>query len=236
VQIPTESYWNEYDNGSEAGDVNEPYTIFVDPEAGSGPPGYNAVSYVFSGLGSAARVPLEKVKGWLSPPSSSGERRPLLQSAPKNDGYFVSNPISPLGTEISETEIDDNDASSSDFPSGYNTHYATFPSIRDQKIVQSREKTLFWATTGSFLAALLLLLVSGTLILTGRHKVRVEVDAAVIVGVFASLMFATLGLCITLHRWARIGWLQRILVAASFLIDCMLSGVLFMLVLGNTSL
>jgi hypothetical protein len=38
------------------------------------------------------------------------------------------------------------------------------------------------------------------LVATGKHKLRVEVDAGVIVGVVSSLFFATLGFCTMLYR------------------------------------
>jgi hypothetical protein len=67
-----------------------------------------------------AKGPMEKVRKWLSPMGSPQERRPLLQTR----GYFATQ-------AKTDVDVDVDDASSSGFPSGYATHYATFPSIRD---------------------------------------------------------------------------------------------------------
>lgn len=220
-----QGYWNEYDNGSEAGDANEPYTIYIDPDADDSFPGHKAVIYVLK----QARAPFAMFKGWLSPTGSLHERRPLLQTS--NSAYFVnSHPSSTYGTD---TEVDE-DGSSTDFPSGYETHYA-FPSIADQKLQRQRESLLFHSTIGCFIASFLLLLVAGILIATGRHRLRVEVDAGVTVGVVAALFFATMGLSVMLCRWTRCGWIQRSLVAMTFLAVCLISGVLLVLVMGNTA-
>lgn len=222
-----QAYWNEYDNGSEAGDPNEPYTIYIDPDADDGFPGQKAVVYVLR----RAKVPFLRMKGWLVPQARTGERRPLLLSRESSGGgYFNSIPSSTLGTD---TDFDD--ASSNDFPAGYEAHYASFPSVADQKLAATREALLFHSTIGSFFASFVLLLIAGILIATGRHRLRVEVDAGVTVGVVAALFFSTLGLSIMLCRWQRCGWLQRGFVGLSFTGVCIISGMLLVLVMGNTA-
>jgi hypothetical protein len=230
AQSQQQKYWNEYDDGSEAGDINEPYTIYIDPDAESTFPGVKTVVYVFSRLSSGVKFPIEKFKTWLSPPGSTDERRPLTSES--HGGYFTTHTNS---FNVIETDVDD-DASSSDFPIGYNAHYATFPSISDQKLMRHREKLLFRGTVASFVAAFLLLFIASLLVFTGRHHLRIEVDAGVIVGVVASLFFATLGFTIMLYRWRRLGLLHILCGTASFLADCVLSGLLLVLVMGNTKL
>ena len=225
-----QKYWNEYDDGSEAGDVNDPYTIYIDPDAESTFPGVKHVIYVFTRLSSGVKVPLEKVKAWLSPQGTHDERRPLTSD--RQGGYFTTHPNSFFGPE---TDVED-DASSSDFPIGYTTHYATFPSISDQKLVRNHENLLFYSTVVSFVAAFLLLLIATILVFTGRHHLRVEVDAGAIVGIVAGLFFATLGFAAMIYRWERLGLLHILCVTASFLADCVLSGLLLILVMGNTKL
>lgn len=144
-----------------------------------------------------------------------------------------------LGYSIEPTETDIEDeayASSSDFPSGYTTHYATFPSIRDQKLSRDREQLLFHATIASFTAAAILFLIAALLIATGKHKLRVEVDVGAIIGVVASLFFATLGLGTMLYRTEEIGWLHRSCVIVTFTAICLLNGMLLVLVVGNSGL
>jgi hypothetical protein len=225
-----QKYWNEYDDGSEAGDINEPYTIYIDPDAESTFPGVKAVVYFFTQLSSGVKFPIEKVKSWLSPPGTADERRPLTMEG--HGGYFATRTGSFNGTE---TDIED-DASSSDFPISCGAHYATFPSVTDQKLIRNHEKLLFYGTMASFVAAFLLLFIATLLVFTGRHHLRIEVDAGVIVGVVASLFFAALGFTIMIYRWDRLGLLHILCVTASFLADCVLSGLLLVLVMGNTKL
>jgi len=79
-----------------------------------------------------------------------------------------------------------------------------------------------------------LLSIASTLVATGKKKLRVEVDAAVLVGVLASLFFATLGIGTMLYRQERLSWLHRGLVGVAFLGVCVLNGILLVLVAGNT--
>ena len=225
VERAPQSYWNEYDNGSEAED--EPYTIYVDPNAESTFPGAKTVSNILSGV----KVPMEKVRTWLNPHLLPDEQRPLLDSdqrisTPNRNAYFPAH---------SETDVDD-DASSSDFPSGYTAHYSTFPSISDQKFAQYRETLIFRGTIASFIGSILLLLIATLLIATGRHKLRVEVDAGAIIGVVSSLFFATMGLGMMLYQTDRVEWPQRIIVCGTFIVICILNGFLLVLVGGNTGL
>jgi hypothetical protein len=214
-QLERQSYWNEYDDGSEA--ENEPYTIYVNPGTESTFSGPSRLASLFS----RAAAPVEQVRAWLNPSSSGGERRPLLGT-------------SSSFTEQTETDVDD--ASSSDFPSGYAAHYATFPSINDQKFSRSRERLLFHSTIASFVAALVLVLVASLLVATGRHKLRVEVDAGAIIGVVSSLFFATLGFGTMLYRTERLSWLHRICVICTFVGLCVLNGILLVIVVGSTGL
>jgi hypothetical protein len=218
VQHAPQSYWNEYDDGSEA--ENEPYTIYVNPDSDLAFPGAKTVQILLS----KAKIPLESLKAWLSPSSSPGEQRPLLGNA----GYF---------TEQTETDLEDETyASSNDFPSGYATHYATFPSIKDQKFSRYREKLLFRATIVSFVAAFVLFLIASLLVTTGKHKLRVEVDAGAVVGVVSSLFFAALGLGTMLYRGEILGWLHRMCVLLTFVTVCVLNGILLVIIVGNSGL
>ncbi len=223
IQLPSpplQAYWNEYDDGSEA--EEESYTIFVNPEYDDGFPGSKIFTYVFS----KAMIPIEKVKGWLSSGTSPKERRPLLTS----EGYFNEqhNGV--------DTDVDDEAyASSTEFPTGYATHYATFPSISEQKFSRQREQLLFHIMLGCLFASIALLAIAGTLVATGKKKLQVEVDAAVLVGVLASLFFGTLAIGTMLYRQQRLSWLHRGLVGLTFFGVCFLNGVILVLVAGNTS-
>ena len=222
IQLPSpppQAYWNEYDDGSEAEEAS--YTIFVNPEYDDGFPGSKTFTYVFS----KAMIPIEKVKGWLSPGTSPKERRPLLTS----EGYF-NEQQNGVDTDIEDEAY----ASSSEFPRGYKTHYATFPSISEQKFSRQREELLFHIMLGCFFASIVLLAIAGTLVATGKRKLRVEVDAAVLVGVLASLFFGTLAIGTMLYRQQRLSWVHRGLVGLTFFGVCFLNGVILVLVAGNT--
>lgn len=164
------------------------------------------------------------MKGWFSPDSSPRERQALVT----NEGYFNEQ------QSVADTDIDDEAYdSSNEFPAGYATHYATFPSVHDQKFSRQREQLLFHIMLSCFFASIVLLAIAGTLVATGKKKLRVEVDAAVLVGVLASLFFATLGIGTVLYREERLSWLHRALVGLAFVGVCFLNGILLVLVAGK---
>lgn len=136
--------------------------------------------------------------------------------------------------EHDSTEEDDAFASDSDFPQGYETHYATLPSINDQRISRYRDTMLLRGTIGCFAAALVLLGVASILISTGKHKRRVEVDAGVIMGVVASLGFACAALGMSMARQSNARIASQVAVWVSFAAICCLNGAVLVLVMGNT--
>lgn len=116
---------------------------------------------------------------------------------------------------------------------GYATMYA-FPSIGEQKVVRYRENVLKWATAGGFLASFILLAIASVLITTGKHKLRVEVDAAVTVGIVISLFCACSALGMTMYRNDPLTILYRLMIWSTFITSCLLNGMLLVLVVGNT--
>ena len=226
VEPAPQGYWNEYDDGSEAGE-HDAYTIYIDPDAEPTFPGAKTISFLFS----KAMFPMEKVKGWLSPPSTPSEQRPLIGSGNGTTGaggYF---------TEATETDVEDEAyASSSDFPAGYAAHYATFPSINEQKFRQEREQLLLRGTIGAFLASIFLVVIAGTLVATGRHKLRAEVDAGVFAGVASSLFFATFGFAAMLYDVEKLGMRHRVSVSLIFGVICIVNSCIMVLVVGDTRL
>ncbi|CRK24618.1 hypothetical protein BN1723_003146, partial [Verticillium longisporum] len=140
--------------------------------------------------------------------------------------------ISPFGTE---TDEDIEYASSEEnFPAaGYAGYYAALPSLADQQLERYREATLGWATIGAFAASFVLLAVASILIVTGRHKLRAEVDAGVTVGSVTSLFCACLGIGMMLYRRDKLSVAYRAAVLTSFLAACALNGMLLILVVDN---
>jgi hypothetical protein len=207
-------YWNEYDHGSEADD--EPYMISINPDEESTFPGAKVFGYVVS----KAFAPVGKVKQWLSPSPTLNERQALL-----GNRYF------------DHTDVEDEAyASSNELPSGYVAHYATFPSVDDQRLTRRQQTLLLQTCMGSFGAAFVLLLIASILVATGRHRLRLEVDAGVITGVVASLFFALMGFACMLYRTDKLSWFHRVFVIITFLGVCILDGMLLVLVAENTAL
>ncbi|KAI6363421.1 hypothetical protein MCOR25_005913 [Pyricularia grisea] len=253
---PVVSYWNEYDNGSDAGD-DEGYTIYVDPDE---------ETYLhFPGLSSLLHVlamPVEKAKSILNLKAVDGERQPLLPNhvgniaALRPDACHTgqtlygthSRPdtanqrdVSPMNTHTmsdgysAEDEQNLDQISDDEFPRGYEARFAALPSINEQRIARYRERVLFWGSVGANVAALVLLGVASLLIMTGKHRLRVEVDAGVIVGVMASLAAACAALGMTLARnQDTISWINYLAVYLTFTVICVLNGMLLVLVMGNT--
>ncbi|KAF5673306.1 hypothetical protein FHETE_3430 [Fusarium heterosporum] len=213
-------YWNEYDDGSECAGDDNGYAIYINPDEDMNFPGIDYLQGVFRG-------PLNKMKGWLKQ-NKSGERQPLLK-ADRSPYQYSSTTFN-----SSESDEEAGYASSDGFPTtGYATHYA-LPSLSHQQAHLYREKTLFWGTVGSFIISFLLLLVSGTLIFTGRHKLRAEVDAGVTVGVVASLFTSCSALGMTLYRNDNLSLPHLLAVWATFIASCTLNGMLLILVVGNS--
>jgi hypothetical protein len=126
------------------------------------------------------------------------------------------------------------------FPPGYSAHYAAgtgyaLPSIAEQRMARYRERALLWATWGCFGVAFVLMGIAAVLIAAGRHKMRLEVDAGVTLGIMTSLGLACAGLCMTGSKRDRVGVLGRLAVWVAFAGVCVVDGVLLVLVMGNAA-
>lgn len=248
----TGGYWNEYDNGSENGDMEERYVIYADPDQ-TGSPDFTAMFHAFA-------KPFAKARSWVK--ARKPEREPLLRrnasdstygatdeaSSPASTGYFSSlgRPPPSRGNDSStavETDAEDEAdleagyASSEEFPTaGYEAHYAALPSVNDQRIHMYKDRVMFLATSGLFAMSFLLLGIAAVLILTGKHKMRVEVDAGATVGAVVSLGCACTALALTMARWESLSGVNRAVVSVTFSTVCVLNGMLLVLVMGNSAL
>jgi heme/copper-type cytochrome/quinol oxidase subunit 4 len=123
------------------------------------------------------------------------------------------------------------------FPAGYETHYAAhIPSVEEQRIARYRERVLLYGTVGAFAAAIIFLMIAAVLMFTGRHRLRVEVDAGVTIGVCASLACGCAALGMNMNRRESGGWGNWVLVIGAFATICLLNGGLLVMVVGNTAL
>ncbi|KAM0287282.1 hypothetical protein ACHAQH_000596 [Verticillium albo-atrum] len=227
---PQTHYWNEYDDGSdgEGNDQGGEYAIYIDPNANDSFPGLDAMRSII-------RRPLALAASWFSRGHVDADpsRRSLLSPGGNHAGPGYGG-ISPFGTETDE-DLEYASSEENFPPSGYTGYYAALPSIADQRVERYRETALAWATIGSFAASFVLLGVASILIVTGRHKLRVEVDAGVTIGSVTSLFCACLGIGMVLYRRDKLSVVYRAAVWMSFLAACVLNGMLLILVVGNTT-
>ncbi|KAI0386846.1 hypothetical protein F5Y04DRAFT_242503 [Hypomontagnella monticulosa] len=227
------TYWNEYEHGSEAGDNDEGYAIYIDPNASSDFPGFVYIKNMFA-------APVDRVRHWLKARTPhTDESQSLLNNASPTD-YF--------GTHHSPTaHTTDNEATEDEYASSLNsslgrrkgTRYAPVPAVEDDhgyQVALYRDKILNRTVILSFVVAFILLLVSGVLIATGRHRLRLEVDAGVTVGSVASLFCACMGLGAMLYRRYPVGLMYSLAVWAAFVAVCALNGMLLVLVAGSNGL
>ncbi|KAH6617292.1 SPX domain-containing protein [Chaetomium tenue] len=181
-------------------------------------------------------------------------------STPPEPSYFNS-PPGGTNTNTTDTDLEDDRTSSSRqasnghsrrgsvnrgytsssdeqmfFPSGYSTHYAALPSVEEQRVVRYRERVLRWGTWGCYGTAFVLMGIAAVLIVAGRQKMRLEVDAGVILGIMASLGLACGGLCMTSSRTDKLGLAGRLAVWSVFVVICVANGVLLVLLMGNAKI
>ena len=253
-------YWNEYENGSENGDAGDEYVLYINPDEETD---YGAD---LKALLNAITAPFSKARSWVKvrgqerqsllgrPGSNDGYGATDDNNFLARDGYFTSRPARQLQSSGSDSHTavgtdgeDDADAdldleadvgyaSSEEFPTGYETHWATLPSVNDQRMAMYKDRVMFLVTSGLYAMSLLLLGISTVLMLTGRHKLRVEVDAGVTIGSVVSLGCACTALALTTARWESLGIGNKAVVTVTFTIICVLNGMLLILVMGNSAL
>ena len=200
-------YWNEFDDGDE-GSENEAYTIFVDPNATSAFPGAATLTKAINRLATNVRASSRKVQSWLgssvSPPITPDESQPLVEEFSAED----------------DTDFDNDDfATRIHHQRSYST-MARNSKARATNAARSRNRLLYHSCIASFVASFALLLVASILTTTGRKKDAATVDLGVIVGVIASLVFATVALGTTIWRTGNLGWTYRASVLLVFAFDC----------------
>ncbi len=203
-------YWNEFDDGSE-GSENEAYTIFVNPDASYSFPGAATASRLFRSLGAAINKAEEKVASWLqsSPKSKNRENEPLI-----NGDHSPS---------LEDSDISDAEYSPQQVKRVSRRRYSTFPALSQTPAIRARENLLFRSCLASFGASFVLLIVAAILESTGRRKAEATVDAGVIIGVAASLVFAIIAVGSMVGRKDDVGWVHRsiiLLIFACVVVGC----------------
>ncbi|OIW29170.1 SPX domain-containing protein [Coniochaeta ligniaria NRRL 30616] len=214
-----QGYWNEYDNGSEAGDnANDDgaYTIYINPDD-TAFPGMATLAALF-------RAPLEKTRMWLA---SQHNRTSSTGSAPS-----TATSTNPPSSEHAPLLLPGDTTAYGGTSSAPRSAFTSPTSQR--ALARYRDRVLVVGTAGAFTASFVLLAVAAVLILTGRHRLRAEVDAGVVVGVCASLACACAALGMDMNRAVTKGWGSWALVGGAFTVACFLNGVLLVLVVGNS--
>ncbi|ORY68810.1 uncharacterized protein BCR38DRAFT_335529 [Pseudomassariella vexata] len=224
-------YWNEYDNGSEAGgDDDDGYAIYINPSESETFPGMDKLRSMFS-------TPVNTIRSIISRSSGrTAECRSLLHDADSPTDYFGIRVRQ--SSRSSDNEVTDNeDTSSTEYPStGYATHYAALPSIEEQRVERYRERVHHHLTVGGFAVAAVLLMVAGVLVATGRHKMRLEVDAAATLSIVASLGASCLGLGGMLYRHDALGFIYKAVAWVAFIGNFVLNVMLLVLIVGSNGL
>lgn len=258
VEDQQQGYWNEYENGSEGGDMDKPadgsYAIYIDPNDDTSFPGMTTLVAMF-------QVPVEKARSWLARGDAQiapGAEHSRLLTSSSSYGYGSASQgggfrgASALDDSPTDTEIEDGSRApswrrssypaSDDFPDGYEVHNAAvpgtglLPSLDDQRAVaRYKARVLARTTLGAFAVSYILLGLTGVLIAVGRHRMRAEVDAGAAVGAMASLACACAALSMNVTRPG--GTVTSFLVVwVAFATVCVLNGVLLVVVLGRTGL
>lgn len=252
-------YWNEYEDGSENGDASDEYVLYINPDEETD---YGAD---LKALVNAIAAPFSKARSWVKvrgqerqsllgrPSSAAGYGATDDANPPARDGYFASNAARRLQRSGSDShtavETDGSDgseadlfepgvgyASSEEFPAGYETHWATLPSVNEQRMAMYKDRVMFMVMSGLYAMSFLLLGISTVLMLTGRHKLRVEVDAGVTIGSVVSLGCACTALALTMARWDSLSVGNKAVISVTFATACVLNGMLLILVMGSSAL
>ncbi|KAM3072326.1 hypothetical protein ACMFMG_009136 [Clarireedia jacksonii] len=216
VAEPPQRYWNEYDDGSEA--EEEPFYIYYDPSANSTFPGAKIMKKAYE----VTKAQVEKVKEWITP-STSPERTSLLGSSHSGS--------SPNGTFTdNENEVY---ASSTDLPGGYITHYATFPSVSDQRNSIMHERICFILMIACYFLSAVFLILSATFLATGRRKLRFEVDLGALLAAILGIFLAVIGLVSMSQRKNKLGWIHQGIRIMAFVLLSGIGIILLVVIDGN---
>ncbi len=106
----------------------------------------------------------------------------------------------------------------------------------DLRIARYRDRVLSRSVVLFFALSFALLLMAGLLVTTGRHKLRLEVDAGATVGSVASLFCACMGLGALFARRYTPSWLYVLAVWAAFLASTVLNGMLLIIIVRSSGI
>ncbi|CAJ2502361.1 Uu.00g097550.m01.CDS01 [Anthostomella pinea] len=258
------TYWNEYEHGSEAGDYGDhddgAYAIYIDPDASADIPGLVYIKTLFTAPVDKMRHWLKRSRvtsassgSTIVASPSSPETQSLLNHDNRNNNNRHTNNRTtidsnttptdyfsitrPATTPTTDAEATDEEYTSSDDQRHLGSRsFGGEAALVHHKVAIYRDRILTRSVVLAFAAAFVLLIISGVLIATGRHRQRLEVDAGVTVGSVASLFCACMGLGAMLYRQFPTGYMYCSAVWITFLALCVLNGMLLVLVVGSNGL
>ena len=178
----------------------------MDPNASVGFPGAAIIANVFTSITSKIKTAKQEMLSSLRPShySVNGETDPLI-------------PRSHSTTSPEDSDESDLESSPLRTKPSSRRNYSTFPTTHlPTPAIRARETLLLRSCLTSFAASFTLLIVAAILETTGRKKAAPTVDAGVVIGVAASLVFAIIGVGCMMGRKVDIGWVHRIVVMLLF--------------------
>jgi len=223
-------YWNEYDNPDDTSD-EEAYIIYIDPDATWKFPGQAAVEDI-----------ARKIRSFFSS-GKTAEHRPLLLTDDLSDGDYASSISSEDALPVADSRTYGTAYNSESRPNFLRAlsrprldtlRQLTGPAEPDEQTPslfstaqlhhQQREDFKLRLYIICLGAALVLLITTFTLAATGRRKQRGTVDAGILFGIAANMLFTIIGIGYMLSRRDRLSWLHRFCVFGVFVAVCMGDG------------
>jgi hypothetical protein len=244
------TYWNEYEHGSEADDQDDAYVIYIDPDADDRFPGLAYMKNVFG-------APVDHVRHWLQSQKSKGAaaaspsetqsllgRRYSRAATPPADYFTTGGQHTAAPMTYHEPTTEDEYVSSDEGETYHSRGLCFFPAHSyssssslvgvEAKMGRYYDKALTTRIMLAFIVAFVLLGVSCLLVVTGRRRLRLEVDAGATVGSVASLFCACMGIGGMLYRQYPAGYLYSLAVWGAFVIVCVLNGILLVLIASSS--
>lgn len=211
-------YWNEYEDGSEVGDVT--YEIYVIPDEDD------------DLLPAWVTNPFVVIASWFrrkgqhhyddDNDEEERARAPLLSGESPSLSY-AGTATTPPTQDDSDNDDDAGSSSADELSNEYDARYASL-SIHDRKMEDFRNAALARGSLGLFFISSVFMVVAAILVSTGRHKKRVEVDVGVTIGIATALGCCFVALALFLLRTDRKGAAETAIIWIWFVIVCGGSG------------
>ncbi|KAI9749259.1 MAG: hypothetical protein M4579_006936 [Chaenotheca gracillima] len=218
---PQKKYWNEYDDGDERPE-DEPYTIFVDPNASSYlPSSATLVHLAHTIITDPIKKTADGLKSYFMPLPSTR----LMTSITQPHHRHEPNEHTPLTHDyFSQTLEEAETSSTSSSTASVRGRYATFPpTTSSSSPAQDRERLLTRSSTACFLVSIFLLLIQSVFASVTRWSssdLTMGLDTGIVIGAIASIGFAMLALGLLLLKRESLSWTRAIAVTITCVAVC----------------